>query len=214
MRKEILITLEEKKSGIAILDPTKNNRDVVDKVIESAKKHGAVPKHEIPQEEKDKFGGTGYTLGNTVDNSKVVVPKPKPPGLKTVVLTFWKDCFTVDDGPPRKFTDPANASFLNDVEKGVVPRELGALAGGSDLNIELIEKKEDYKPPPKPKVVAFSGSGHSLGSPSSSGGSSGTTVTAKLITVDETQPTTTIQIRLQEGGRLNIKCNHTHTVGA
>jgi len=197
------------KSGIAILDPTKQNRDVVDKVIESAKKHGAVPKNEVPAEEKEKFVGTGYTLGNTVDNSKVVVPKPKPPGLKTVVLTFWKDCFTVDDGPPRKFSDPANASFLADVQRGVVPRELGAIAGGADLNIELIEKKEEYKPPPKPKVVAFSGSGHSLGGTSTSG----TIVAAKLITIDESQPTTTIQIRLHDGGRLNIKCNHTHTLG-
>jgi len=69
------------------------------------------------------------------------VPKTKPPGLKTVILTFWTDCFTIDDGPPRKFKDSANAEFLNDVHKGVVPRELEALAQGADLNIELLKKK-------------------------------------------------------------------------
>jgi len=91
------------KSGIAILDPNKHNRDeLVDKVFESAQKHGAVAKHEMPAEEKAKFSGVGYTLGNTVDNSAAVAPKPKPQGLKTVFLTFWTDCFTVDDGPPRK----------------------------------------------------------------------------------------------------------------
>jgi len=163
----------------------------------------------MPPEEKEKFGGTGYTLGNTVDNSKVVVPKPKPQGLKTVVLTFWKDCFTVDDGPPRKFTDPANATFLSEVHKGVVPRELEALARGADLNLEILEKKEEYKPQPK-KVIAFSGLGHALGGTE---GSSGTKAAARLIEVDESKPTTTLQIRLHNGERLNIKCNHTHTVG-
>jgi len=149
----------------------------------------------------------GYTLGNSVDQTKKVEPKP---GLKTVVLTFWSDCFTVDDGPPRKFQDPANATFLNEVQRGVVPRELEALAGGADLNIELLKKNEEYKAPPKPKVVAFSGSGHSVGSILSGGA---TIATAKLVEVDESQPTTTIQIRLHDGGRLVIKCNHSHTVG-
>jgi len=93
----------------------------------------------------------------------------------------------------------------------VVPRELEELAGGADLNIELIKKAEEYKPPPKPKVVAFSGSGHSLGSEAS--GTGGTTAAAKLVIVDESQPTTTLQIRLHDGGRLVIKCNHSHTVG-
>jgi len=39
------------KSGIAILDPSKPNRDeVVDKVFESAQKHGAVSKSDVPVE--------------------------------------------------------------------------------------------------------------------------------------------------------------------
>jgi len=59
------------KSGIAVLDPTKQNRDqLVDQVFQSAQKQGAVPKHEVPVSDKEKFGGTGYTLGNTVKNQK------------------------------------------------------------------------------------------------------------------------------------------------
>jgi len=198
------------KSGIAILDPNKHKDEVVDKVFESAHKHGATSKGDMPPEEKEKFSGVGYTLGNNADTSKLVAPVAKPPGLKPTILTFWKNCFTVDDGPPRKFDDPENASFLNDVQKGIVPRELQTLAGGADLNIELIRKNEEYKPPPKPSVVAFSGSGHSLGGTSSG---SATKAEAKLIVVDESQPTTTLQIRLHDGSRLVIKCNHTHTVG-
>jgi len=201
------------KSGIAVLDPSKQNRDqLVDQVFETAQKHGAVSKSDVPVPDKEKFGGTGYTLGNnTSDQSKVVAPKPKPPGLKTVILTFWTDCFTVDDGPPRKFQDPANSAFLNDVHKGVVPRELEAMAKGADLNIELVKKAEEYKPPPKPKVVAFSGQGQSLGEiniiPVA------TKVNGSSILVDETKPITTIQVRCNDGSRLTIKCNHTHTIG-
>jgi len=131
------------KSGIAVLDPSKQNRDqIVDQVFETAQKnHGAVSKNDVPAAPKEKFVGTGYTLGNNAEESKVVVPKAKPAGLKTVILTFWTDCFTIDDGPPRKYQDPANSAFLNDVNKGVVPRELESLAKGADLNIELIRKK-------------------------------------------------------------------------
>eukprot|EP01123_Difflugia_compressa_P013746 TRINITY_DN6563_c0_g1_i1.p1 TRINITY_DN6563_c0_g1~~TRINITY_DN6563_c0_g1_i1.p1 ORF type:complete len:372 (-),score=98.65 TRINITY_DN6563_c0_g1_i1:149-1264(-) len=197
------------KSGIAILDPRDKKDDIMDKVFESAMKHGAVSKCDVPPDDKEKFSGVGYTLGSAVDTTKVVQNKP-PTGLKTVILTFWKDCFTVDDGPPRAFTDPANRSFLDDVNRGVVPRELESLAGGADVNIELIKKNEPYTPPPKPKVVAFSGAGQTLGGENTK---SGTKAVAKLISVDDSQPTTTIQIRLHDGGRLVIKCNHTHTVG-
>jgi len=164
----------------------------------------------MPGSDKEKFGGTGYTLGNTAEESKVVVPKTKKPDLRTVILTFYTDCFTVDDGPPRKIQDPANATFLNEVNKGVVPRELEALAQGADLNIELLKKNEEYKPPPKPKVVAFSGTGHSLGSFNQP---IATVASASTIVVDETKSITTIQVRLHDGSRLTIKCNHIHTIG-
>jgi UBX domain-containing protein 1 len=200
------------KSGIAVLDPSKQNRDqLVDQVFETAQKHGAVSKSDVPAPPKDKFGGTGYTLGNNADESKVVVPKAKPAGLKTVILTFYTDCFTIDDGPPRKYQDPANAAFLNDVNKGVVPRELEAMAKGADLNIELLRKNEEYKPPPKPKVVAFSGAGNSVGELNAA--PVGTKVDASSIVVDDSKPVTTIQVRLHDGSRLTIKCNQTHTIG-
>jgi len=73
------------------------------------------------------------------------------------------------------------------------------------------EKNEEYKPPPKPKVVAFSGAGHSVGEINAS--PAGTKVDASSIVVDGSKPITTIQVRLHDGSRLTIKCNHTHTIG-
>jgi len=131
------------------------------------------------------------------------------------VLTFWADCFTVDDGPPRKYDDPQYIPFLNDIQKGVAPRELYESAPGSDLNIELLRKPEEYKPPTKPKIVAFSGAGLSLSNntPPSQPPKASERVNAQTVVVDLTLPVTTIQVRLHDGSRLLVKCNLIHTVG-
>lgn len=33
-------------------------------------------------------------------------------------LTFWREGFTVDDGPLRRYDDPANKQFLDAVSRG------------------------------------------------------------------------------------------------
>jgi len=35
-----------------------------------------------------------------------------------VILKFWSNGFSVDDGPLRAFDDPANQQFLNSVKRG------------------------------------------------------------------------------------------------
>ena len=37
---------------------------------------------------------------------------------KQVVLKFWSNGFSVDDGPLRSFDDPANEQFLSSVRQG------------------------------------------------------------------------------------------------
>jgi len=198
-------------SGIAVQAPPKDQKptDVVKDVFESAQKLGAIAKNDEKQAEKEKFGGSGFVLGNTDQKSKVTPAAPKPPGMRRAVLKFFKDCFTVDDGPPRNYNDPANKPFLSDVNAGRVPRELSGT--GDDIDVELINNKtEDYKPPPKPAIVSFSGSGQALGGHQVQGPS---VHVAKKIVVDDSAPTTTIQVRTHNGQRLIIKANHTHTVG-
>jgi len=198
-------------SGIQVQAPHQERPDdIIARVFEQAKQHGAIAKADEKPEEKEKFSGSGFVLGNTAQLSRPINAAPKPQGRRRVILTLYKDCFTVDDGPPRKLTDPANKPFLDDVNNGVVPRELQALAGpGADVDVELIQKKsEEYKPPPKPAIVAFTGAGQALG-----GHIAGTRVTAKQIIVNESTPVTTLQIRLHDGQRLVLKVNHTHTVG-
>lgn len=95
---------------------------------------------------------------------------------KRKILTFYKSHFTVDDGPPRAYDDPANQPFLDDINKGYfaqrlrrvfirlrrVPRELEREVGGEDLDVELIDKKtEEWKDVPKP-FKAFQTEGNTL----------------------------------------------------
>jgi len=194
-------------------------KDVVKEVFESAKKHGAKPVTELEDEklEKDKFGGVGYKLGNAIEPSKpdpsTLIKQPekkKQPISKSIY--FWKNGFSVDEGPLRSFDDPKNAAFLKDIHHGFVPRELESEAQGQELQINLVDKKnEEYKEPPKPKIVAFSGKGQSLGSTSTSITSTNNNITSYQ-SFDESKPFTSIQIRLHDGTRLVSKFNHTQTI--
>jgi UBX domain-containing protein 1 len=156
------------KSGLAIQDPNerkKNNNDTVSEVFKNAVKHGAVTPGEYVPPPEDRFQGSGFRLGNNPNENAYVIPsKPKVETRIKKILTFYKGgIFTIDDGPPRSFDDEDNRQFIEDINRGIVPYELERENPGKEVYVELIDKKsEDYKEQPK-KIVAFSGSGNSLG---------------------------------------------------
>jgi UBX domain-containing protein 1 len=101
------------------------------------------------------------------------------------------------------------------------PRELEDLhkakgaAPGQKLHVVLNDKREeDYKEPPKPSYVAFSGAGQSLGGDSLGSGSavSSSLGAGSVPVVDPSKPVTTIQLRLINGKRSKAQLNTTHTV--
>lgn len=94
-----------------------------------------------------------------------------------------------------------------------MPQELEEEAAGRQIYTDLVNKQhEEYKEPPKPKVIPFSGQGQTLGGPSSSAAPPPPTELPSEIVVDESKPTTTIQIRLADGTRLTGRFNHDHTI--
>lgn len=137
--------------------------------------------------------------------------------------------FVVNDGPLRSFDDPANAPFMEAIATGVAPEELRPKNPMQPINVNLVRKGEDYTPPPEPKYTAFSGSGRTLGAtggeaatsaaaaagagPSGAGASASLPVVPSSWEVDESQPTTTLQLRLLDGQRVVAKFNTSHTVG-
>eukprot|EP00026_Physarum_polycephalum_P010849 Phypoly_transcript_11031.p1 GENE.Phypoly_transcript_11031~~Phypoly_transcript_11031.p1 ORF type:complete len:404 (+),score=87.42 Phypoly_transcript_11031:68-1213(+) len=214
------------KSGQMIHYPKDKGgkKDVVADVFNSAKRQGATEVEENKPAAPSYFSGTGFKLGDNVTQSTAVKPaaaaKPAAGARQEVhrTVTFWRNGFTVDNGPFRTMDDPANEQFLEDISRGVVPTELEQGAPpGTNYSVNLVDKRqEEYKEPPKPKVQAFSGSGQTLGSTASAPPPAATQPAAKppgSFQVDESQPTTSIQLRLGDGTRLVAKFNHTHTVG-
>ena len=75
--------------------------------------------------------------------------------------------------------------------------------------MNLLKKDEDYTEPEKPKYNAFQGSGRTRAGPSSSSGaaaaaaaSSSAAAQGEWAGVDETKPTTSLQLRMADGSRM------------
>ncbi|KAL3203583.1 hypothetical protein MRX96_011950 [Rhipicephalus microplus] len=118
---------------------------------------------------------------------------------------MWQDGFSIDDGPLHTYDDPGSQAFLQAIRRGEIPRELLQEASGAE-------------------VTAFEGTGHRLGTmtptltrPANSNlPPEQAEANAKAgIGLDESKPTTNIQIRLSDGSRYGWwpSMNHTHTVG-
>jgi len=199
-------------SGTNVVAPKKDpatSADVIGHVFDAAKTHGAISKSDEKEPDKPKFAGAGTTLtGAKVDAEEEADEIPR------CVLTFYSDAFTIDDGAPRPYNDPANAAFLDEVNQGRVPREIRVRIG-EDVDVELIDKKgEAWKE--KPKIFkAFADQGYSLASSSSSSSSSAASrapVKGCLASLNANSPTTSLRVTLHDGSKLMVKLNHTHTV--
>ncbi|KAG8131537.1 putative NSFL1 cofactor p47-like protein, partial [Naja naja] len=93
----------------------------------------------------------------------------------------------------------AAQDFLESIRRGEVPAELRRLARGGQVNLDLEDHRdEDFM---KARV---------MGTSSPSQQAENEAKARSLITIDETEPTTNIQIRLADGGRLVQKFNHSH----
>ena len=191
------------------------------------------------------FSGVGNTLGSDEIESRVV-PDPNAASssapTESVVrhITFWRNGFTVGDGPLMDYDVPENAEILRSIEQGYAistylkskfihintidiyrqaPPALLNVRYGQPVELRVLKKvNEDYVEPERPHR-AFDGTGHRLGAPTPPiGSSSASTSQASASTssssaeadiqsvqtkfeVDQTQPTTSIQIRLADGTR-------------
>ena len=112
-------------------------------------------------------------------------------------LSLYKNGFILDGGEFRNKSDPANKKFMEEIEKGYIPKEL-VKKGITDLGIEMDDHSdEDYEPPiEEKKFQAFTGLGQSISSVSTKG-----LVVNKDATsdVDRTKPTCKVNIRLFNG---------------
>ena len=214
------------KSGMMVQDPTQGE-DRVQNIFDKARAAGAEdgrPEDLLPEGASGSagthaFSGTGRTLAGGEPASAAPTPQEPaaegPPEPLKYVITFWRNGFTVNDGPLRTLDDPANASFLESIQRGECPRELAPPTPDTPIHINLMRKDEDWSAPPTPKYVAFSGSGRTLGGTSSAPAAPAAApppAPSGEWTVDESHPTTSVQLRLSDGSRVVAKFNLTHTV--
>uniref|UniRef100_A0A3B3Y7L0 NSFL1 cofactor p47 n=1 Tax=Poecilia mexicana TaxID=48701 RepID=A0A3B3Y7L0_9TELE len=189
------------RSGQQIVGPPKkkSSNEVVEDLFKGAREHGAVP-----------LDRTGKGLG---ESSKAKVH---------VVLKLWKTGFSLDNGELRTYNDPGNANFLEAIRRGEIPLELRQRARGGQVNLDMEDHRDEDFAKPKVAFKAFEGEGQKLGSatpelisapPTSQQDQAANEAQASSsISLDPSQPTTNIQIRLADGGKLVQRFNHTHRV--
>ncbi|XP_057764969.1 plant UBX domain-containing protein 4 [Salvia miltiorrhiza] len=204
------------KSGMLVQDPSKGND--VDAIFDQARQLGATqgPLENLqPSSSSRSFTGTGRLLsGETVPTA------PQQPESVVHNIVFWRNGFTVNDGPLRSLDDPENASFLESIRKSECPKELEPADRRSSVHVNLIRRDENC-PEPEVRSVPFQGVGRTLGSSSVTVSAPETTIAAPLLSaptpseglvVDKSLPSTTIQLRLADGTRMVAHFNHHHTI--
>lgn len=102
-------------SGMLVQDP--NKRNDVDEIFNQARQLGGVegPMENLRPSSSRSFTGTGRLL------SGEAVPAPAAPEQPQNVvhnIVFWRNGFSVNDGPLRRLDDPENTPFL-EVNKNI-----------------------------------------------------------------------------------------------
>lgn len=203
------------KSGMLVQDPSKGND--VDDIFDKARQLGAQQgplENVLPSSSSRNFTGAGRLLsGETVPSA------PQQPQAVVHNIVFWRDGFTVNDGPLRRLDDPENASFIESIKNQECPKELEPADRRSSVDVNLTRRDENY-PEPEKRQVAFQGVGRTLGSSSSTAVAEPTAPTPLTtapspmmgLVVDKSLPSTSIQLRLADGTRLVAHFNFHHTV--
>ncbi|ONM16886.1 Plant UBX domain-containing protein 4 [Zea mays] len=171
------------KSGMLVQDPTRRND--VDAIFEQARQAGAI--HGMPPflggESSSSRSFTG--TGRLLTGETVPSAAPQEPSLK-----------------------------MSKCPKELVPTD------GEHVDVSVIKRMEDYREPVRPQS-AFQGVGRTLGggpspdesaTPAPAPAAPAASRSAGIV-VDDSQPFTSIQLRLADGTRMVARFNMHHTVG-
>ena len=110
--------------------------------------------------------------------------------------------------------------YLQSIKKSQCPQELEPADRRTAVHVNVIKRHGDYEEPARPRS-AFQGVGRTLGGSSADESPAPAPVTQEPhgaprsigIVVDDSQPFTSIQLRLADGTRMVARFNLNHTVG-
>jgi UBX domain-containing protein 1 len=225
------------RSGLSVQNPDtvpRGSNNIVRDILKKAS-HNPEPSSAPGSSRSGAFRGAGHTLGSE-DIPSSLIPDPdatsEPAEDEEVAIrniTFWRDGFSVEDGPLLRYDDPENRNLLNEINTGHAPPAILNVRVGQPVELRVARRiTEEYTPAPVRPLGPFEGQGNRLGStapavaprPSIPGAYPGESSTAPVAAqtqpsfeVDQSLPTTSIQVRLADGTRLVCRMNLTHTVG-
>ncbi|KAL9255112.1 Plant UBX domain-containing protein [Drosera capensis] len=197
-------------NGMLVQGPPKGND--VDDIFDQVRQLGAVEGPLRPSSSSTRFTGTGRLL-----SGESVAAAPQEPETVVHNIVFWRNGFTVNDGPLRSLDDPANESFLESIRKSDCPKELEPANRATPVHVNLIRRVENF-PEPERRASPFQGVGRTLGGSSTP---DPTAVATPLnsaprpsqgLVLDQTLPSTSIQLRLADGTRMVARFNLHHTI--
>lgn len=227
-----LLPTKANNSGLAVQNPDGPRRapegeeDLVTDILRQASDNG--PTEPEPRQSSHAWGNVGHTLGSDeVDSVKVGEDQDEVGETQQRTLTFWREGFSIEDGPLHRYDEPGNRELLQAIQAGRAPMSLFDVRFDQPLQIVVQQRtNENYTPAPK-VFKSFEGSGNRLGSvtPNISGANTPVRSTASpapastsapapaaKIELDASKPATNVQIRLGDGSRLVVRVNLDHTV--
>jgi len=164
------------RSGISVEGPARGGgNNLVRDILRKAAQGGPPPAASDRTGRPGLFSGGGHTLGSS-DMPSAYVPDPAQQSEssesqgqeETAVrhITFWREGFSVEDGPLLRYDVPENATLLNEINTGHAPPSILNVRVGQPVELRVQRRtNEDYVEPPKRPLGAFEGSGNRLGSP-------------------------------------------------
>lgn len=103
------------RSGQQVLGPPRKNpiKDYVSEVFRSAQQSGATVDEHTPHTVSSRlYGGTGFRLGQSNDDTEVVASASGATAnerhSELVVLKLWRQGFSINDGDLRSYEDPTS----------------------------------------------------------------------------------------------------------
>ncbi|XP_019487445.1 PREDICTED: UBX domain-containing protein 2B [Hipposideros armiger] len=199
---------EHEYSGLHIVRPSTGK--IVNELFKEAREHGAVPLNEATKasgDDKSKsFTGGGYRLGNSFcKRSEYIYGEHQLQDVGTVIKM-------------KKIQIVASSYYCSFFEREI-PLELQRRVHSGHVNLDLEDHQGQEYIKPRLRFKAFSGEGQKLGSltpeivstPSSPEEEDKSILNA-VVLIDDSVPTTKIQIRLADGSRLIQRFNSTHRI--
>ncbi|CAK0785425.1 hypothetical protein CVIRNUC_008634 [Coccomyxa viridis] len=221
----------EKSGQVVKGGPPKGPDDIFERARQAGAEDGAFQTAPQSSSRSGAFSGRARTLASEASPEPApaaAAAAPQVPEQAVHTITFYTNgIFTVDDGPGRQVSDPANRDLIDSVSRGECPHELEPADRRTKVLVNLARSANDYTEPEKPKYKAFSGTGRTLTADSASDAAGHSSAPAAAPAAppaqgntstqwegpDQTKDTTTVMVCLANGTRQKVQFNLTQTVG-